>query len=110
MKRQYDLYLGLTFQGSPVPEKFFADFLREVVALEFESFTVIRSEGYWQGQGEPSAILRIIADESLGNNDRVNCIARTYCSMFYQECVLVTSTSPLTSNLVTAAKDGTYNG
>lgn len=65
-----------------------------IVGRHFESFTVIRGQGYWKGQVESTLIVEIISDP-----DDINKVARVaeYIRVKNkQEAVLVTSVDAYT--------------
>jgi len=61
------------------------------VSEDFESFTVIDCEGYWEDARESSIIIEIIADDNYTTSLTVKAAARRIRDANYQQCVLVTA-------------------
>lgn len=60
----------------------------EAVSKEFESFTLIESQGYWKGQPESSVIFEIICPEAEGLD--ILTLAQEIKRLGGQEAVLCT--------------------
>ena len=83
------LYLGLGRKSGPdVTMKHIIAFLAICVTPRFSGFTVYDTVGYWKGTEENSVVLEILHDQGALERNHIQNIARTYCYMFDQDCVL----------------------
>jgi hypothetical protein len=73
----------------------FEEFLADTVSASFESFSFQYATGYWRGAKEDCAILQIVCHSPERSADAYD-IARWYCELSGETCVLVT-VYPVTS-------------
>lgn len=99
MMLEVKMYLGLNLpNGGVVYEAEFREFLRDIVDVRFDGYTITKTEGKWRGESEDSYVLTFICGEF--EYPAVVTTAKLYKSTFSQESVLVTRTELLGSVFV----------
>lgn len=64
--------------------------LRHTCATFFDSFTLVKAKGYWQGKGERSLIIEVLSQEYTRDRANIDQLALRIKVLNRQECVLVT--------------------
>lgn len=92
---RYRLYCGRNINTSTVTtvvtDQAVEWFLKNVVSRHFAGFTVIDADGFWEGSGERTIIIEILAGTDDNAADLVQAIADRYKKEFYQDSVMITS-------------------
>ncbi len=99
MMLEVKMYLGLNLpHGGVVYEAEFREFLRDIVDVRFDGYTITKTEGKWKGESEDSYVLTFICSEF--EYPTVVTIAKMYKGIFNQDSVLMTRTELLGSIFV----------
>lgn len=83
------LYLGRGRKSGPdISDKNITEFLALCVTPYFDGFTMYHASGSWMGKPEATIVLEILHDNGTLESNRVQNIARSYCQVFDQDCVM----------------------
>jgi len=66
------------------------DNLKQLVSKYFQGFTVILAEGYWEGIGEPSAIIELVIEGTLTQVIHIEAVIQDIKIVNEQQSVMVT--------------------
>jgi hypothetical protein len=98
--RLIELSLGVPSQQA------LTHFLKHQVAAAFPSFTVLYGSGYWQGNREDCALIRVYS-AAAGDELKAYHLAAVYCQITKEDCVLVSVSGVESANLINAAGEVT---
>jgi len=100
LRSEYRAYFGLSNKNGKISKKSFKDFIWRAYFTGANDYTLHYAHGNWKGVAEKTAIITVIAHPDDSVVIDLRNLAQYYAESFEQECVLMTCTPLLSSELI----------